>query len=271
MHDFLTASVLTLHNSTILTVLILTCLLSSGAVWTQDWNLSFGRLSTGSVVQGRVSGANSLLLTVIMANAPQLILSFVYFMYNNLFTGMLMEREWSGYAHHRKSLRVTCPEGEQRSTYFLQLPYVYGIPFLIISSLLHWITSQSFFLARVRVLDEHDRENESASLETLGYSTLGLLLIPISVLALFVATLVNGLRRYRSGMPFARNCSAAISAACHRPKDDVSAFRRPVKWGVPNNNNISSRKHGHEYGHCCFTSFDVSEPEIGKMYAGLIE
>ena len=262
---------LTVLDSTTLTVLILTCLLSSGAVWTDNWNVSFGRLSTGSIVQGRLSGRNSLLLTVILANAPQLILSFVYFMYNNLFTGMLMAREWSGYAHHRKSLRVTCPEGEQRSTYFLQLPYIYGIPFLIISALLHWITSQAFFIARVRVLDENDRENKSLSLETLGYSTLGLLLIPILVLALFVATLVNGLRRYRSGMPFARNCSAAISAACHRPKEDTAAFQKPVKWGVPTEYGIRSRKHGQGYGHCCFTSFDVNEPEIGKMYAGLIE
>lgn len=46
--------------------------------------------------------------------------------------------------------------GQQRSTYRLQLPYVYGVPLVIISSGLHWLVSQSLFLARVTMFDSLD-------------------------------------------------------------------------------------------------------------------
>jgi hypothetical protein len=53
-------------------------------------------------------------------------------------------------AYHRKGLRVSeNPRGAQRSTYFLQLPYRYAIPLLIVSSAMHWMVSQSLFLVTV--------------------------------------------------------------------------------------------------------------------------
>jgi hypothetical protein len=85
---------------------------------------------------------------------PQLILSFAYFTYNALFTSMLAGLEWSQMACQKRSLRVSQnPQGEQRSSYFLQLPYRYAIPLLGFSAVMHWLISQSIFLIAVERYD----------------------------------------------------------------------------------------------------------------------
>lgn len=44
----------------------------------------------------------------------------------------------------RKGLRVTQPHGYQRSSYFLQLPYRWSLPLIVISGTLHWLLSRVF-------------------------------------------------------------------------------------------------------------------------------
>jgi len=73
-----------------------------------------------------------LILDVVVANSFQLALSTTYFLYNSLCTAQHAPLEWAGYANgERKGLRITWPRGQQRSTYYLQLPYIYGIPLTI--------------------------------------------------------------------------------------------------------------------------------------------
>ncbi len=84
--------------------------------------------------------------TLLLVNAPQLILSFCYFAFNSFFTRLQVEREWSSFSLSHKPLRVSCPVGEQVSSYRLQLPYKYGIPLFIISALMHWTVSNAIFL-----------------------------------------------------------------------------------------------------------------------------
>ena len=60
-------------------------------------------------------------------------------------------------------------------------------------------------------------------------------------------------------MPLARSCSAAISAAFHRPEEDVNAALLPVSWGAVSTDG--------PIVHCCFTSFEVSPPVEGELYA----
>lgn len=60
---------------------------------------------------------------ILLANLPQTIISFLYLTYNDLFTCMLVAKEWNQFAHKRKTLRVSYPVvEEQRSTFWLQLP-----------------------------------------------------------------------------------------------------------------------------------------------------
>ncbi|KAL8901925.1 MAG: hypothetical protein Q9207_004966 [Kuettlingeria erythrocarpa] len=226
------------------------------------WDLGYGTVTFQSLYTGNAFPTlGGIVLPVFVANSPQLLLSFLYLAYNDLFTCMLLSREWTGYAQYRKPLRVTRPRGKQRSTYFLELPYSYGIPLLIVSGALHWLVSQSIFLARITVFDSLDREDERYSVSTCGYSCIAIIsVIFVSTIALLAGN-ANGFRKYPVGMPLAGSNSAAISAACHAPADDVDASVLPVMWGAV-------RTEG-KIGHCCFTSFEVTPPVVGELYAGL--
>lgn len=121
--------------------------------------------------------------------------------------------------------------------------------------------SQSIFLARITVYDNQEREDERYSVSTCGYSCIAIItLMFVSIIAL-LASNANGFRKYPAGMPLAGSNSAAISAACHAPADDVDASVLPVMWGAV-------RTEG-KVGHCCFTSFEVTPPVVGEIYAGL--
>ena len=207
-------------------------------------------------------GSNSLIFTTLVANSPQVLLTFLYFSYNGIFTCMLQGKEWNEYAHKRRTLRVSSPKGMQRSTYRLQLPYRYGIPLLIVSGILHWFVSQSIFLARVTVLDSFDNEVPEASVSTCGYSLIAIISVMVLGAVVVFLGIHIGFRRYKVGMPFAGSCSAAISAACHPPQSDTNAFLKPVMWGV-----VSHESDG--VGHCSFTSFQVKKPIKGRFYASL--
>ena len=186
--------------------------------------------------------------------------------YNSLFTCMLLAEEWRGYAHKRKALRVTSASAEQRSTYWLQLPYRYSIPLLVASGTLHWLVSQSIFLARVTVLDDTGIEDPDASVSTCGYSNIAIVfVIALGVLVVSVG-IAHGFRKFDSNMPSVRSCSAAISAACHAPEGDVDASSKKVMWGVVDKGIASDDRPA--IGHCCFTSFKVSTPIEGHLYAG---
>ena len=222
----------------------------------------FGAVNTNMMARWSFGGTSGILVTALIANIPQLLLSFLFLTYNGLYTCMLLADEWSGYAHERKPLRVTKPYKSQRSTYRLQLPYKYIIPLSTTSTILHWLVSRSLFLARVTLYTSNGQEDLGNSVSTIGYSC-----IPLSiVLALgsitVLAGLLNGCRRYKPGMPLAGSCSAAISAACHLPEEDINANEKPVLWGV-----VGMKEGG--VGHCSFTSLEAEAPVEGESYAGL--
>jgi hypothetical protein len=84
--------------------------------------------------------------SLLLANTPQVILSFCYFLYNSIWTHFHVEMEWNAFARGYKPLRVSSPHGQQTSTYRLQLPYAYSIPLIVGSILLHWLVSNAFYL-----------------------------------------------------------------------------------------------------------------------------
>ena len=181
-------------------------------------------------------------------------------MYNGLFTCMLLAREWAEYAHNRKPLRVTSPTKSQRSTYRLQLPYKYGVPLLLLSGTLHWLVSQSLFLARVSVFTSDGVEDTENSISSIGYSNIAIItVIALGTVVVFLGIL-TGFRRYPPGIPLAGSCSAAISAACHRPEGDTDAAQKPLMWGAVETEG--------SIGHCCFTSIEVEKPVVGRLYSG---
>ncbi|KAK4499341.1 hypothetical protein PRZ48_009854 [Zasmidium cellare] len=116
---------------------------------TNAFSIGFGAIDSRALIETNLpqGGGGGLVAAILLANCPQAIVSFLYLLYNGLLTSMLLAKEWSQYALRRKPLRVTSPHGSQRSTHYLQLPLRYSFPLLLISSLLHWIISQSIFLA----------------------------------------------------------------------------------------------------------------------------
>jgi hypothetical protein len=110
------------------------------------------------------------------ANMWQVIVSFLYLAYSALLACMLVGDEWSRFATHRKTLRVTHSRGIQRSAYFVSMPYKYGIPLTIANIILHILISQSlFFIGTVAYLPNLVEDPYNAYTVT-GYSTSGIII-----------------------------------------------------------------------------------------------
>ncbi|MCJ1287655.1 hypothetical protein MMC26_007007 [Xylographa opegraphella] len=188
---------------------------------------------------------------------PQMLLSVNYFLYNSLYTGMLLTAETNSYAVHRKALRVSNPQGAQRSTYYLQLPYRYAIPLMIIFGALHWAFSQSVFFVQINVFDVN--EQLLSTVQACGWSA------PALATAIFLGYLASlalwaiGTRKYHAGMPIMGSCSLAISAACHAPPGDENAALKKLMYGA-----IWQSADGTEYAG--FSSQDVRPLKAGTRY-----
>lgn len=165
--------------------------------------------------------------TVIIANLPQLVLSMVYYAYNGVFTTFWLGEECSQYAIKRKSLRVsTVKTGLQRESYFLQLPYRFSLPLMLISGILHWLCSQSLFIVSVNI-GQHELIN-------CGYSPRAITSVIGIGACMIVALFLFGRKSFASNMPLAASCSAAISALCHpsRADQNCSMATELVQWGI---------------------------------------
>ncbi|KAF2475426.1 uncharacterized protein BDR25DRAFT_279479 [Lindgomyces ingoldianus] len=229
--------------------------------------LGYGAVDPRAIISWEVSSTTG---NILMANLAQPILSFLYFSYNGLFTCMLLGLEWSQYAHQRKGLRVSrTPSGAQRSTYFLQLPYRFALPLMVLSGILHWLVSQSIFLVAIDIYDSEGRPDtlfsDSDGWKTCGYSPIAIISVLIFGIFMVAAGVGFGYWKFKPGIPLAGSCSAAISAACHSGEwDGVEGARAVceiVQWGVVG-------KGGDGVGHCAFSSKEVERPEIGAVYAG---
>jgi hypothetical protein len=251
------------------------------------WAIGFGQVTGKNLSPLKTSLAGG----VILANLPQLLLSYLYLAFNALCTTMFMAKEWSSYAHRRKPLRVTAPIGKQRETYWLNLPFRYGIPMQILASLFHWLTSSSIFLVRIVVLDYGPRL-PLRTISTNGFSPIAIILATSLGILIAIIGFITGRFKFSSAMPVAASCSAVISAACHPAAEDTNASVLPVQWGavthgkrggdclaemsadlrVPSggldpDGSPVERSAEDSVGHCTFSSLPVEEPIDGRLYA----
>lgn len=172
---------------------------------------------------------------------------------------MCLAHEYSNYSILRKSLRVTSPRGNQRSTHCLHLPYVCSVPLMVASTLLHWSISQSIFFIGVDVYEDADAHE---SYMGLGYSIQPIILDIVPGSLMLFVLVGMGFRKLQGKIPLANSNSFAIAAACHRPEEDKDAALKGVMWGEVQAGSDS------EVGHCCFTSTEVTAPVEEKLYAG---
>ena len=232
------------------------------------WKLGFGTVSSSQTIDPNGRTSTRLVSMVLLSNCPQLLLSAIYISFNALMTCMLVGREWNKFALERKPLRVTSPRGQQCSTYYQQLPYRYAVPLLVISGLLHWLVSQSIFLAAVDVYDHYNVLQPTESISTCGYSCISIIFVLIVGSLVPIGVFVPSLHKHKEFMPPAGSCSAAIAAACHPPKYEKNASTLPIKWG-----DVGGRIYDYASGekgvirHCSFSSGEVGPPVEGELYS----
>lgn len=109
-------------------------------------NQTLSHSATNSILMAQSAAPDRLFTFVVIANLPQLLLSLSYFVYNSLYTRLCTEKEWNAYGTDYRPLRVTQPQGQQRSTYRLQLPYRYSVPLIVVSIFLHWLVSNALYV-----------------------------------------------------------------------------------------------------------------------------
>ncbi|KAH8671223.1 hypothetical protein BX600DRAFT_458587 [Xylariales sp. PMI_506] len=229
------------------------------------WSLGFGKLSpyTYLVIGLPRRDPEGLIANVLIANLPQLILSIIYIFYNSMLSTFLVQREFSLMYKKRKPLRVSEPIGIQRSSYFISLPLRYGIPLYVTSGMMHWLISQSLFLARITALTPEGGYDAVNSFSTCGYSPVAIIITLIVGFILVLAIVALGYFRWYDGtMPMVSTNSRAISAACHAlPEDQANGYLLPVQWGVVQIQD--------GVGKVAFTtapSHTIKEPKEGRYY-----
>ncbi|KAK5070697.1 hypothetical protein LTR70_010474 [Exophiala xenobiotica] len=264
-----------------------TSVLSGVATSTNVWqDFSFGRVMQSNTLGLDSNGSSSqaLLSSILMANSFQLVLSITYFLFNSLWTAQCAAKEWASFAQKCKALRVTWPRGKQRSTYYLSLPYYYGVPLTLCLGLLHFLISQSIFLARVQWYHADGTINADKYLSDAGFSPLGILVTVLVATVLLTITVIHSFARLSNRMPVHGNLSAVISAMCHcstsRDSDEHGATmehpaksmaERDVMWGVtkPVQEALSFQNQigeDDDIGHCAFTTEHVGPPVVGMRY-----
>ena len=235
----------------------------SGLVKGVGSNLGMGKPNIDTLL---FDGTDIIALSLV-ANTPQLVFSALYLLCNGLFTSMLAVAEYNDFATQRKTLRVTRPKGEQRSTYYLSLPYRYSLPLIAVSVFMHWLLSQCIFLVKINALDVHGRrlEDPYEQVTACGWSPLPMFITIVIGGTCMIALVGFSLRRLRSNMPLVSCCSAPLSAACHPPPGDEDASLKPVMWGEvqgDSSDGINTDNNESQYAHCTFTSKEVTIPNI---------
>uniref|UniRef100_A0A8H7N3W2 DUF6536 domain-containing protein n=1 Tax=Bionectria ochroleuca TaxID=29856 RepID=A0A8H7N3W2_BIOOC len=171
------------------------------------WSFGIGTINPYTLIRNwkiPTDGDLAVAGTVLLTNLPQLILSFIYLILNSLLTSMVAAAEWASFAHGaHQPLRVSFPRGAQKSAFFLELPYQYSIPMLVLSILMHWLISQGFFIAQIfeRYLwdfDDNDRLDQEVldkmQVTTTGaYSPIAMVLTCVILVILFGSVAISGL------------------------------------------------------------------------------
>lgn len=231
--------------------------------------IGFGKVTPAAIITGWPIGlhggpSTAVLESILVANLPQTIFSFIYLHLNGVLTSMWLGSEWSDFASERKALRVSKPKGSlQRGTHFLQLPYKVAVPLMAFSGLFHWLISQSIFLAVVAEYSARGHLISPVAIASCGFSPLAMILCIVFGGCIIIALVALGARKYDDSIPLVGSCSAAISAACHQPVWDADAAMKRVQWGV-----IPESVDEKGVGHCSFSSGEVEPVQVGREYAG---
>lgn len=100
----------------------------------------FGRPNLQAIMIGRYTKTQM----VISSNLPQVPLMVIYYLNTDILSRMLSAKNWTIYSRESKGLRVASPRSARRGTYLLSMPLRYGIPYLVLSIVIHWAIFRQF-------------------------------------------------------------------------------------------------------------------------------
>jgi hypothetical protein len=143
---------------------------------------------------------------------------------------------------------------------------------MVLSALLHWLISQSIFVAVIETYKytrtSQKWERYAANSDWVddircGFSPLAIIIVIALGVFMILVLLAAGSRKLKTGMPLVASCSGAIAAACHikTGEDGLETSRAKVQWGVTN-----ASQGLYSPGHCAFAAADVQMPQDGEWY-----
>lgn len=207
-----------------------------------------------------MSDTQSITWAAIVVNLPQVLFSSMYFVFNATLTMMHSAHEWGSFTKHRKALRVSSPRGQQRSTYWLQLPWSYSLSLITASGLLHWLLGRSVYLVKVDVFDYNDNHQADKDFFACGFSLITVLILIILLSSMGFALAAVSFTKLASGIPLVRLNSLAIAAACHPDPTEEDLALKPLMWGVIDGDT------GAGVPHCSFSAKEVAPLLQGYSY-----
>ena len=113
---------------------------------------------------------------ILFANMWQLLISLSYMAFNALISCLMVAAEWAKYSGKRKPLRVSFPQGIQRSSFAVSMPLIYGIPLTVTMAVLHWAVSQSIFVVRVVSYWSDGSQDFDSTITAGNFSPLGIII-----------------------------------------------------------------------------------------------
>ena len=180
--------------------------------------------------------SDSLMQQSLLVNIPQAVLSIMYLGYNNALTVMVMSAEYSRFAKERRTLRVSRPVGDQRSSLQLNIPLKYALTNMTAWAVLHWLASQMMFVTIRRITSTYGNSISGPHQAWISFSppaerafiALGSIIVAL--------TLIVGLRRLPRGIPLVSTNSIAIASMCHPgPEEPTNAAELPLMYGKRQN------------------------------------
>lgn len=248
---------------------------SISGIWNQGLGMSQTAITTdlGSLSPVGMSSVTALLAEVLIANTLQVMVSFLYMFFNSILTRQVVTDEFLRFLQQegKKPLRVSSPLGMQRSSYFLSLPWKYAVPLMASTMALHWLISQSLFLAQSSVFapGPHGERLPMYDFSARGYNLLGAAWALGLGFCMVLGTWTNSLVQHWKDIPtgFERMGfnSAALGVLSRRPFGDTDAHLFPIRIGIVQEDEAEASSN--RRGKLVFsTDIRIQEPQVGLRY-----
>lgn len=233
-----------------------------------DFDIGYVNILALARVTRDSDGSSEIVPNLIVANIPQMAFTFLYMLYNNLWSKIYLGIEFEKFRKRPKGLRVSeVRRGAQRGSRFFDLPVHWTLTIIAISATLHWLTSQALFLVRIDGVDNSGSIDPNDQLTRLGYNCRAITGIICVLLVVLIATFCLGwFRKFEIGFGEIGN-SLVISAACHPPHSydqDADMGTKEVSWGDVT---VDGEVEGSEVRHASFAPIQPRRLIVGAYYA----